>query len=117
MPAEMERELRALDAALAGEPIDSELAHLRDIALAVRSERPVPPGEFARALDARVAGGFPKSAAPRPARPSRRRNMPLAFGTAGAAFLLVAVALTSGLFSGSGGEQRATKQPAIQAKP
>jgi hypothetical protein len=117
MPAEIERELRALDAALAGEPVDPELGGLRDLALAVQSERPAPPEDLVRALDARVAARFPKQTAGRPSRPPRRRSLPLAFGTAGAIFVLVAVGLTSGLFAGGGGEERAAKEPAIQAAP
>jgi hypothetical protein len=105
MPPETERELRALDAALAGKPVDAELSELRDLALAIQAECPVPPPEFARALDARVTAGFPKPIASRPSKAPRRRALPLAFGTAGAVFILVIVGTTSGLFSGGGGDE------------
>ena len=59
----MQRELHALDAALAGEPVDAELAELADLAVDLRAERPVPPEEFLQALDARAAAGFRSAAA------------------------------------------------------
>jgi hypothetical protein len=108
MPPEAARRLRALDAALAGEPVGAELSELRDLALDIRADRSVPAAEFARALDARAAAGFPK---PTPLTPSkaphrlpRRRAVPLALGTASAVFILVTVGVTSGLFSGGGGQ-------------
>src|SRR5205085_2951422 len=45
-----------------------------------------------------------------------RRGVPLAFGTAGAVFVLVAVVLTAGLLAG-GGDRRGAKQPVRQAVP
>lgn len=56
----VDRELAALDAALAGERVDPDLAELETLALAVRAERPVPRDEFVRALDDRAAAGFPR---------------------------------------------------------
>jgi hypothetical protein len=109
IPPEIERELRALDAALAGNPVDAELSELGELALALRAERPMSQPEFVSALDARVAAGFPDEnpTAPRPSKTSRRRFLPLAFGTAGALFILVTVGVTSGLFSGGGSDERA----------
>lgn len=52
---EMERELDALDLALAGEGSDRELA---EIIRVVRGERAAPREDFARELDAWAAGGF-----------------------------------------------------------
>jgi hypothetical protein len=58
---EMERELEALDAALAGDDADAELT---EIVALVREERPsVDPG-FARELDEWAAEGFPRRDAP-----------------------------------------------------
>jgi Domain of unknown function (DUF4349) len=56
----VERELAALDAALAGEPVDPDLTGLASLARAVREERPVPDADFARGLDERAAAGFPR---------------------------------------------------------
>jgi len=116
IPVEVERELRALDAALAGEPVEPELAELRDLALALRAERAVPPEQFVNALDARLEAGFPKPNASGSSKSPRRHSQPLAFATAAAAFLVVAVVLTSGPFSSGGGEPT-TKEPVGQAEP
>ncbi len=56
----VERELAALDAALAGEPVDPDLAGLAELALAARAARPVISSEFSAALDGRAAAGFPR---------------------------------------------------------
>jgi hypothetical protein len=117
MPPEVARELRALDAALAGEPVDAELSELRDLALDLRADRPVPAVEFARALDARAAAGFPKPTAVTPSRAPRRRALPLALGTASALFILVTVGVTSGLFSGGGDGQSTRLSPKTAAPP
>ena len=50
--------LLALDATLAGEPVDPEYAELAEIALLLRQERPRPGTEFASALDQRVGRRF-----------------------------------------------------------
>lgn len=58
---EVERELEAIDRALAGEPVDPDLKPLAELARALSEERPnVEPG-FAADLDSRVAEGFPRS--------------------------------------------------------
>ena len=107
---EIERQLRGLDAALAGEPVEAELAELRDLVLAVQAERPVPSEEFTHALDARAAAGFHRprhdraASVRRPPAP-RRRLAPLALGT-GAAVFIVATAIFSGVLSGGDGDQR-----------
>src|SRR5919112_468929 len=65
-----ERELAALDDALAGRPVAPDLAGLGDLALLLRDDRPRPSGEFAAALDARVQRGFS------PGGPRRRLSRP-----------------------------------------
>ncbi len=66
--------LAAIDATLAGEPVDPEHAEIAEIALLVAAERPAPAVEFAAQLDRRVANRF---AQPTPARapssPKRKR--------------------------------------------
>ncbi len=73
----MERDLRAIDEALAGatrDP-DREVRELQDLALALSAGAPEPDAEFAATLRARVESGFPPApgsvrarlaAAPRP---------------------------------------------------
>ena len=55
---EVEAALEAIDATLAGEPVDPEHAELAELALILRADRP-PVGEpFAVAMDARVRDRF-----------------------------------------------------------
>jgi Domain of unknown function (DUF4349) len=56
--AEVERELRALDRALADEPVPAEFAGLAELARELRDERPSIEVEFAALLDERAASGF-----------------------------------------------------------
>ena len=60
----VERELAALDAALAGEPVDPDLAGLAELALAARAARPVISSEFAGSARWARGGGLPAAAAP-----------------------------------------------------
>lgn len=71
---EMRRELAALDAALAGEPVEPDLADLAELSALLREERPEPDPTFARALDDRVKRGFPRRA--------QGRAVPAAHGAA-----------------------------------
>jgi hypothetical protein len=59
---EMMRELAAIDAALAGEPVEPDLADLAELTALLREERQEPDPTFARALDDRVKRGFPRRA-------------------------------------------------------
>jgi uncharacterized protein DUF4349 len=108
---EVEWTLKALDAALAGGPVEPDLAELRDLALALRAERPAPPPAFRAELDDRAATGFRKP--PRRAK-TPRRLVPLALGTGAAAFIAAAVVF-SGTLSGGGGNDRGTSDGAHTA--
>jgi len=55
---EVERELRALDRAIAGEPVPADLTGLAELARELHDERPDADAEFAAMLDDRVASGF-----------------------------------------------------------
>src|SRR5829696_4064546 len=90
LPPEVQRELDAIDAALAGRPVDAELTEIGALAVALREDRPEPSASFAADLDRRTAAGFA-----RPRRRDRavalwRRSNVLAPALA-AALLLVAV--------------------------
>lgn len=110
-----ERELAALDAALAGRPVPAEHADLADLARLMAAERPQLPGAFAAELDARAARGF---ATPAPGQPRRRSaaarprrswlawlRSPLVLGAASTVVLIVAamLALPNGEPMTSGG--------------
>jgi hypothetical protein len=56
---DVERELAALDDALAGRRVAPDLTELGELALALREERPRPTEGFGRTLDTRVERGFP----------------------------------------------------------
>ena len=55
---DVQRELEALDAAVAGRPVDAEHAELADLARALRDDREQPTPEYTAELDRRVAEGF-----------------------------------------------------------
>ena len=61
-PDTLTRELAALDDALAGLPVDPDLADLGELAVALRDERVTADPAFARRLDSRVERGFPRAA-------------------------------------------------------
>jgi hypothetical protein len=109
------RELAALDAALAGEAVQADLAELSDLALALREERLLPREDFARSLDERVECGFRGAAAAAPAtrRPllrwTRGRSAPLALATAASVFIVATAVVTSGLLSSGGNGPKRTK--------
>jgi hypothetical protein len=91
--SDVERELAALDDALAGRRVAPDLTELGELALALREERPRPTDRFGTELDAKVARGFGE---PGPRRASGRRwwhaliSAPV-LGTATAVLLVVAV--------------------------
>jgi hypothetical protein len=110
---DVERELAALDDALAGRRVAPDLTELGELALALREERPRPTEGFGRTLDDRVERGFP-GRDPR-VRASGRRwweallTVP-AFGMAAAVLLVVVIVVAgpsgddedAGLSAGSG---------------
>jgi hypothetical protein len=62
-PETLTRELAALDDALAGRPVDPDLADLGELALLLREDRPVTDDAFARALDLQAERRFPRERA------------------------------------------------------
>src|SRR5205085_7825375 len=61
---EIAAELDAIDATLAGEPVDPEHAEIAELALLLAGERPEIDSEFARSLDQRVARRFAPAPSP-----------------------------------------------------
>jgi hypothetical protein len=112
------RELEALDAALAGRPVEPQDEELAALAVALRDERPTPRPEFALDLDLRAREGFETTArAPRAAsqpRPgSTRRSWGLALGTAASLFIVATGVIGSGLLDSGGGGSADEEPPAL----
>src|SRR5688572_9966687 len=112
---EVQRELDALDSALAGKPVALEFEGLAALAQATRAERPEPTGEFAAALDAWAASGFGAGEAPGRRAGSRGARLRARFASLGArrmlvpalgavASLLLVVVVAGSLISGGGEE-------------
>ena len=89
---EIAASLDAIDAVLAGEPVDARYAELAEIALLLASDRPAPRPAFAQSMDARVARRFALRTPPRP----KRRWISKGFVEASGA-LIAGVALIVGL--------------------
>src|SRR5829696_3590660 len=96
---DVERELDALDDALAGRRVASDLAELAELAVLLRDDRPAPDGDFGRDLDRRAAHGFrerdPRAPASRPRRLVRREWMAPALGVTATALLIAIVAIAA----------------------
>ena len=108
LPADVARELDALDAALAGDAVPSDLGDLGALALTLRDDRPVPGVAVAARLDERAAAGFP--AAKRATGRSRRTWAGLGIVASGAAAAVLAVSL-------SGGSDRAALDAPVASAP
>ena len=106
--------LDAIDATLAGEPVDAQYAELAEIALLLASDRPQLPAEFARSMDERVGRRF----APAPDSAvridgARRPRLAARFWAAGGALaagvaLIVAIVVVAGGTHLSGGSSAAS---------
>lgn len=113
---EVERELQAIDAALAGEPVAPELAELEALVRVACDDRPRPADAFAERLDERARVGF--AAEPCRRRPfvalrARLQRRMLLPALGGAATLLVAVVVVTSLVGGKAGESETnTSAPA-----
>lgn len=124
---EVERELAALDAALAGEAVEPGLDELAALAMDVRAERPLPADEYAARLDAWAASGFAAESAPTPLQASRpkllstlrnrapRRLLLPALGAAASILLVVVVA--GSLVSGGDDASPVGESPSPQRGP
>jgi hypothetical protein len=102
---DVERELEALDDALAGRRVAPDLTELGELALLLREDRPSPTDGFGRYLDGRAARGFP-GRDPRTRASGRRWLawhgwMAPALGVASAGVIALVIALGS-----TGGDDR-----------
>ncbi len=94
---EIERQLAAIDRALAGEPVDPDLAELATLTADLRAERAAPPEQWALEMDARARAGFGGSRVPSLRRllPERPRRMLLPAGALATALVVVGVGISS----------------------
>jgi hypothetical protein len=132
---EIERELEAIDRALAGRPVDPDLAELALLAAEVRAERPEPSSGAEAVLDRLAKEGFPARRSDRLGRASRRasdalaglrrkgaRRLIPAFSAAAVFAIAAAVGLSeSGIFAGDRGgagtlPTTAAGRPAVPAE-
>jgi hypothetical protein len=111
---DVERELEALDDALAGRRVAPDLTELGELALLLREDRPQPTDGFGRSLDNRVERGFP-GRDPRTRASGRRWLtwqgwMAPALGVAATAVLVAVIAVSGphGGESGGGGGAAST---------
>ena len=113
LPADVARELDALDAALAGDPVAADLGDLGALALTLRDDRPAPGAAFAARLDERAAAGFPAPAGERRT-PNRSRRT-----WAGAGILAsgVAAAVLAVSLAGGGTEGPTADRPVVAQAP
>jgi Domain of unknown function (DUF4349) len=106
--------LDAIDATLAGEPVDPKYAELAELALLLRDSRPVLDGPAALELDRRVESRF--SPAPTtPATSRKRRWTALRSGRLAAAGLLLVVVVAGGVGLSAGGLGSSSTQNASVA--
>ena len=64
LPADVDAELSALDAALAGDDVPAGMEGVEALVSDLRAERPTPESEFGDALDRWAAAGFPRGRRP-----------------------------------------------------
>jgi uncharacterized protein DUF4349 len=107
---EMAAALAAIDATLAGDPVDPEHAELAELALILRADRPAPAREAAEAIDERVAK---RRARPPLQRRLRPRRSWLAAPVAGLAAVALVVAIVS--IGGNGGSSSGVSSAAASS--
>ena len=103
---EVAASLDAIDAVLAGEPVDARHAELAEIALLLSCDRPVAAPEFAASMDEQVERRFAPAPGPEALPAARRQRKRSGFWQAGGALaaavaLIVVIVVVAGGHSGS----------------
>jgi hypothetical protein len=99
LPPEVQEDLDAMDAAVAGRPPEGGDAVLAELAVLLAGDRPEPDPAWVNRMDARATKGFAKS----PAAPRRRRFTLRAFAAPAAGLAACALLALVIVFAGSGG--------------
>jgi hypothetical protein len=109
--------LEAIDATLAGDPVDPAFAEIAELALLVKDERPVPPEDFVRTLDRRIEERFqaPANRRPRAPRARRWRRRRWWWALAPAPGLVAAVAVVAVLGSNGGSSSSSTSAQSLRS--
>ena len=97
LPQDVARELAALDAALAGDPVDPDLIDLGALAVQVRDARPRPDAGVVARLDERAAAGFAPRRSSQAPHPRRRLGVSLAAASIALAAIVGVAVLRSGV--------------------
>ena len=105
MSAEAERELEALDRALAGDDVEPEFADLAALAAELRAERPRPDRDWGLGLDRQAESGFGRAGKPPWRRLVGERRPISLLAPAGALATLVVVAAVGISVSREGGDE------------
>jgi Domain of unknown function (DUF4349) len=114
---EIERQLAAIDRALAGEPVEPGLADLATLTADLRAERAAPPERWALEMDAKARAGFGRSRL-RPLRhllPDRPRRLLLPAGALATALVVLGVGI--GSLGDGGTDQNLEPTPATSEQP
>ena len=114
---DIERELEALDDALAGRRVAPDLTELGELALLLRDDRPQPSEGFGRFLDTRAERGFPARTRASARRRGRRWTALFSLPVLGTAATLLLIAVIARLRaagrqddSGGGGSSATTAE-------
>lgn len=112
---EIERRLGAIDRALAGEPVDPDLADLATLTADLRAERASPPEQWALEMDAKAGAGFGSSRLRslrglRRHLPDQPRRLLLPAGALATALIVVGVGIST--INDGGSSDQLSSQPA-----
>ncbi|MGB3099548.1 MAG: DUF4349 domain-containing protein [Solirubrobacterales bacterium] len=113
---EIERQLGAVDRALAGEPVDPDLADLATLTADLRAERAAPPEQWSQEMDAKAGAGFGSSRlrSLRRLLPEQPRRMLLPVGAVATLLVVVGAGISS--LRDGGIDQKLEPIPAVEGQ-
>lgn len=113
---EIERQLGAVDRALAGEPVDPDLADLATLTADLRAERAAPPEQWSQEMDAKAGAGFGSSRlrSLRRLLPEQPRRMLLPVGAVATLLVVIGAGISS--LRDGGIDQKLEPIPAVEGQ-